>query len=142
MYKINEDLKNVDAFRFGYDPMPVWFLELFNSNFYFNDNKYLHHVRYTGDLMVIETIETDRSTGAKKTKDEIEIKRGQWVCKYIGTDNKIRVFENEDFKKQFVKYNKKYESTDIIFTGLSLIAKIIVISIIAAYIFSICMKVG
>lgn len=141
MYKINEDLKNVDAFRFGYDPMPVWFLDLFRTEF---NNKYsydVHHVRYANDLLNIETYEDIKPGGGRKTIDDIKIWRGQWVCKYIGTDNKIRVFENEDFKKQFVKYDKKFGSEDIIFTGLSLTTGIIIITIMASFVFKI-MKGG
>ena len=87
MYKINVDLKNVDAFRFGYDPMPVWFLDLFRTEF---NNKYsydVHYVRYANDLLNIETYEYTKPEGGSKIKDDIKIWRGQWVCKYIGTDN-------------------------------------------------------
>lgn len=136
MYKINEELKNVDAFRFGYDPMPVWFLEFFRTelNNEYSSNTQL--VRYANDWLTIETIATvnDRND-SKKTTDYIEIKHGQWVCKYMGTDSKIRVFADADFKKQFVKCDKLLDCEIHIYVAMFVIVSILIIAMLANLIF-------
>lgn len=129
MYKINADLKNVDAFRFGYDPMPVWFLDLFTTEINQHYLRDTHHVRRTYNWLTIETYETIDGAGNIKMKDSIEIQLGQWVCKYIGTDNKIRVFDNDDFKKQFVKCDKLIDYETLIYVVMSVIAGILIIAI-------------
>ncbi len=135
MYKINADLKNVDAFRFGYDPMPVWFLDLFTTETNQHFLRDIHHVRRTYNWLTIETYETIDGAGNIKMKDSIEIQRGQWVCKYIGTDNKIRVFDNNDFKKQFVKCDKLLDYEIHIYVAMFVIVGILIIAMLANLIF-------
>lgn len=135
MYKINADLKNVDAFRFGYDPMPVWFLDLFATETNQHFLRDIHHVRCTYNSLTIETYETIDRTGNIKKKDSIEIERGQWVCKYIGTDNKIRVFDNDYFKKQFVKCDKLLDYEIHIYVAMFVIVGILIIAMLANLIF-------